>query len=86
MEPVLDWVSNGDIVGYMSKHQHDVNANELWLYFNSVIEWVKTTFGENNYRKEMQGLEWGRLYNTYHKNSYDSNEIENLVNELMSKE
>ncbi len=86
LETALDWISNGDIVGYMSKHQHDVNANELWLYFNSVIEWVKATFGENNYRKEMQGLEWGKLYNKYHTNIYDSNEIEKLVNELMANE
>ena len=25
----------------MAKHQHDPNANELWLYFQSVIAWVK---------------------------------------------
>ena len=76
LEVVLDWISEGDIVGYMSKHQNDVNANELWLYFNSVIEWVKTTFGEKNYRSEMKGLNWGKLYNLYHTKTYDIEYIE----------
>lgn len=86
LEVVLDWISEGDIVGYMSKHQNDVNANELWLYFNSVIEWVKTTFGEKNYRSEMKGLNWGKLYNLYHTNTYDIEHIEKRVNELMSND
>lgn len=86
LETALNWISEGDIVGYMSKHQHDVNANELWLYFSSIIEWIKTTFGENNYRKEMQGLNWGELYNKYHNNIYDVVAVENKVNELMANE
>ena len=36
LETALDWISEGNIVDYMNKHQHDVNANELWLYFSSV--------------------------------------------------
>lgn len=86
LETALNWISEGDIVGYMNKHQHDVNANELWLYFSGVIEWVKTTFGEHNYRKEMQGLNWGKLYNQYHNNMYDSVAVENRINELMANE
>lgn len=86
LETALKWISEGNIVEYMSKHQYDVNANELWLYYTSVIEWIKTTFGEKNYRKEMLGLNWGELYNKYHNNIYDVQEIENKVNELMSNE
>jgi hypothetical protein len=36
----------------MAKNQHESNANELWLYFQSVINWIKTIFP--NYRKEMK--------------------------------
>lgn len=86
LETALKWISDGNIADYMSKHQHDINANELWLYFQSVINWIDTTFGPNNYRKEMLGLDWGRLYNTYHNNMYDASEVERRVNELMANE
>lgn len=90
LETALKWISSGDICEYMSAHQKDPNANELWLYFQSVINWVITTFAldtnPKNYRKEMLGLNWGDLYNKYHKNHYDANELEKRVNELMSNE
>lgn len=90
LETALKWISGGNIANYMSAHQHDANANELWLYFQSVINWVNATFGldtnPKNYRKEMQSVEWGELYNSYKNNSYDANEIEIKVNELMANE
>lgn len=90
LETALSWISGGNISNYMSVHQHDVNANELWLYFNSVINWVQTTFAldtnPKNYRKEMLGLNWGDLYNRYHANMYDAAAIEKRVNELMANE
>lgn len=39
---VIKWIANGEIEKYMSIHQHDPNANGLWIYFRNVIEWVKT--------------------------------------------
>lgn len=86
LETAITWISNGNVAEYMSEHCKDKNANELWLYFNSVIEWVKTTFGEKNYRKEMQSVDWGMLYNRYHNNSYDAKELEAKVNSLMANE
>jgi len=54
----------------MAEHQHDTNCNELWLYFQTVINWVKVTFAV--YRsKEMKGLEWGIFYNKYGAGKYD---------------
>ena len=44
LERALDWVSKGDIGGYMSAHRNDNNINELKTYFNSVIDWVSTVF------------------------------------------
>ena len=52
LETALDWINNGNIEDYMAKHQHQPNANELWLYFRNVIDWVKLTFPK--YRKEMK--------------------------------
>jgi len=84
LETTLKWISNDNIEEYMAQHQHDPNANELWLYFQSVINWVKVVFP--NYRKEMKGIEWGRLYNTYKDNAYNSAELETKIKALMMDE
>ncbi len=69
LERALDWVSKGDIGGYMSDHRTKGNINELKAYFNDVIDWVSSVF--KDVEKEMQGLEWGRIYELYHSKSYD---------------
>lgn len=81
LEKALDWISKGNIEQYMSLHQHDPNANELWTYYRNVIEWVKLTF--TTYRKEMKGVSWGTLYDEYHANMYDTNQIELEIQKLM---
>lgn len=63
LETALGWKNKGEIEAYMSAHQHDPNANELWMYFKSVIDWVKLTFPK--YRKEMKGVDWGVLYDRF---------------------
>jgi hypothetical protein len=68
--------------GYMAKQQHKPNANELWLYFQAVINWVKATFPA--YRKEMKGVAWGELYNTHKDDEIDSSEIEKEITRLMA--
>lgn len=76
----LDWVSQGNISEYMSHHRNDDNINELKTYFNTVIDWVSTTFVE--VKKEMCGLEWGRLYRTYGKTPYNPTELASKVTAL----
>lgn len=68
LECALDWVSNGQIGEYMSRHRQDNNINELKRYFNSVIDWVSTVF--TDVESEMRGIEWGRLYESHHKKPY----------------
>jgi hypothetical protein len=80
LECALDWVSKGSIDDYMSRHRFDTNINELKTYFNSVIEWVSGVF--KDVEKEMCGLEWGRLYETYHKKAYNPNQISAEVQKL----
>ncbi len=65
----LDWVSQGQVGDYLSAHRHDGNIHELKNTFNSVIDWVSGVF--TAVEKEMQGLEWGRLYTQYHATAYD---------------
>ena len=80
LERALDWVSKGDIGGYMSAHRHDHTINELKSYFNSVIDWVSTVFID--VLPEMKGLEWGRLYEEYHGKSYDPQKMSDEVKRL----
>lgn len=80
LERALDWVSKGNISEYMSAHRQDTNINELKTYFNSVIDWVSTIFIDVD--KEMCGLDWGRLYETYKSQPYNPTEVSQKVNEL----
>ena len=80
LEKALDWVSKGKITDYMSKHRFDKNINELKKYFSSVIDWASSVF--TKVEDDMCGLEWGRLYETFHKNAYDSKKISKQINEL----
>lgn len=84
LETTIKWISNDDIENYMATHQHDPNANELWLYFQNVINWVKVVFPK--YRKEMKGIAWGNLYNTFHKQSFDHKKLEEEISTLMQDE
>jgi len=81
LETVLDWISDGNIEKYMADHQHDENATGLWTYFQNVIAWIRQTFIE--YRKEMKGLNWGRLYKEHNGTAYNVNDLEARVKTLM---
>jgi len=80
LERAFGWVSKGNIGDYMSRHRHDTNINELKTYFNCVIDWVSTVFID--VETEMKGLEWGRLYEEYHKKSYNPKKVSEQVKEL----
>lgn len=77
LERALDWVSKGNIGDYMSQHRNDKNITELKNYFNSVIDWVSSIFID--VEKEMCGIEWGRLYEEYHKKSYNPKKVSEEV-------
>jgi len=81
LETALSWINDGKIEDYIAKNQHEANAEELWQYFQDVIAWVHKTF--TKYRKEMKGVEWGRLYNKYKKVAYDAKEIEKKTLKLI---
>ncbi len=82
LERALDWVSKGDIEKYMSRHRFDSTIKELKTYFNTVIDWVSSVFID--VEKEMRGLEWGRLYEDYHKKAYDPKKVSESVHQLFT--
>ena len=84
LETAIAWLNNGNIEAYMADNQHQPNANELWLYFQGVINWVTAIF--SHYRKEMKGINWGGLYNQFKDEKYDSQKLEKEIAELMQDE
>ncbi|WP_461255324.1 HNH endonuclease family protein [Treponema sp. R80B11-R83G3] len=81
LETALNWISKGKIEQYMAVHQNDNNADELWQYFLAVINWVTSAFPK--YKKEMKGLPWGELYNSYSKKKFDVKKLQARIDELM---
>lgn len=80
LERALDWVSHGQIDAYMSQHRHDNNIDELKARFNTILDWVSEVF--TDVESEMKGLEWGRLYETYHDQAYDTAKVHEQVRKL----
>lgn len=80
LERALEWVSKGDIGGYMSAHRNQGDIKEIKNYFNSVIDWVSAVFVD--VLPEMRGLEWGQLYERYHGRSYDPKTVSGEVRRL----
>ena len=66
----------------MSQYQHDTNCNELWLHFQTVINWAKDTFPQCC-GKLMKRLELGIFYNKYGLGKYDSKALEARIVELI---
>ncbi len=90
LEKVLLWSAQRDniqghadeqIRQYMADHQHDKNANREWQYFQDVINWARKVFEKQ--RSILKGQPWGELYNEYHENYYDSEEVEKDVARLL---
>ena len=80
LHTALDWVSKGNVSGYMSLHRNDDNIRDLQTYFNSVIDWASGIF--LNIEKEMCGLPWGELYEKYHKKPYNPTEVATKQHQL----
>ena len=80
LRTALDWVSGGEIDGYMSLHRNDGTIDGLKTYFETVIDWIDGVFSGTE--DEMCGLDWGRLYETFHKNAYDPTKVWARVKEL----
>lgn len=80
LKGICEYQNIQNITEYMALHKSDKDADELWQYFQDVIHWVEKIFPK--YYKDMKGLDWCHLYNKYHNNSYNSNELSKEVKRL----
>ena len=81
LETAIKWHSRDDIENYMALRQHNGDASGLWLYFQQVIAWVKTTFP--TYRREMKGVAWGDLYNEHGQRELVAKKLEEEIARFM---
>jgi len=84
LEVALDWVSSSggvSIDAYLAQHRGDHDIAPLNRYFTSVIDWIVSVFTRPP-DKEMRGLDWGRLYESYHSTSYNATEVDEAIDEL----
>ncbi|MCF8428547.1 MAG: DUF262 domain-containing protein [Bacteroidia bacterium] len=84
LETTISWLSNDNIEQYMADNQHKPNASELWLYFTSLMNWIKVVFPK--YRKEMKGINYGFLYNKFKDQQFDAKKLEEEITTLMQDE
>lgn len=86
LETAIEWIADAQdlesIEEYMAINQHKLNANELWIYFQTVINWITTIFPD--YNSKMKGLDWGVFYNLYKNEEYDTKQLKANIEELMS--
>lgn len=83
----LEWVSDyqkASVDAYLAKHRHDDSVSGLRTYFTSVIDWIDSVFTRPP-DKEMRGLDWGRLYESYHSKSHNPAAIDARVDSLRAQ-
>jgi hypothetical protein len=85
LERALEWISGGTgdkaVKEYMSTHQRDTDAQELWQYFQEVIAWIQRVFP--TYRHIMKGLDWGGFYNKHKDKKFNAAKLEQRIAELI---
>jgi hypothetical protein len=84
LEKALKWISNDNITAYMAKNQHNKDSNELWMYFQDVVNWAKKLFPEP--KKGCDMIDWGIIYNTYKDNAYNANDLHKCYLKLIEDE
>ena len=91
LKKALEWMAEHETrqghrmtaVSYMSAHQHDPNANNLWSYFQTILNWAITNFDMKRFKKIMKGLNWAELYDKYGSETLDTVAIGKRISELM---
>ena len=91
LKKALEWMADHEtrkgkrqsVVGYMAEHQHDPNADNLWTYFQTVLNWAITKFDMKRFKKIMKGLDWAMLYDRYHEETLDSMALAKQISTLM---
>lgn len=91
LKKALEWMADHETrggkrqtaVGYMAEHQNDPNANNLWTYFQNVLNWAITNFDPKRFKKIMKGLDWAMLYDKFGSETLDTAVLGRRISALM---
>lgn len=85
-EKALEWASGGKdkIQAYLSKNRYEESVEDVEQHFEAVIAWVSSTFSSTH--KLMRRVDWNDLYRRFGNTTYDSNQINSEVEELLIDE
>lgn len=83
LETAIKWISSNKINDYMGQNSDKKNADELWKYFQNVINWVEKNFKSKN-SKLIKGVDWGFLFNKFKDKNLDPKKIENETKRLLA--
>ena len=91
LKKALEWMAEHEtrqghpqtLKGYMAAHQHDPNANNLWTYFQTVLNWAQTNFEMRKFKKIMGGLNWAELYDRFGSTALDTVDLAKRISALM---
>ena len=92
LKKALEWIADHETrngkrqsaVGYMAEHQHDPNANNLWTYFQNVLNWAITNFDMKKFKTIMKGLDWAKLYDENSRKTLDVEAMAKRISMLMT--
>lgn len=94
LKKALEWMADHETregkrqtaVGYMAVHQHDPNSNDLWTYFQNVLNWAITNFDMKKFKRIMKGLDWVWFYDRYHDKMLDTAEMARQISILQRQQ
>jgi len=85
LEMAIEWVAKRDGISlekYMSDHQHDTDCSDLWMYFNTVLNWAKMKF-TGKHADLYKATNWGEMYRLHKDDEIDAKKLEVWISELL---
>ena len=91
LKTALEWMASHETrcgkphtaLDYMAAHQHDPNSNNLWTYFQNVINWATTNFNPTKFRNIMKGLDWAKFYDENKDRTLDTENLAKRITALL---
>ena len=91
LKKALEWMAEHEtreghrqtLVGYMAAHQHDLDANSLWSYYQKVLNWAIANFDMKKFKSIMKGLNWALWYDKYGTKTLDTVALGRRIATLM---
>lgn len=72
-----------DVKEYMARHQQDKDAQDLWQYYQDILNWERKLFPKTDSRL-LVTQDWGKLYHEHKDETYNPNDLQADIDKLLS--